>query len=499
MTVEQALLAAVVVSVAYLVVVYTAYIVLVVVGAFENRLRRDESAAEDYDTIAASRFTIPVSVIAPAYDEETAILDSVQSLLAFDYPEFEVIVVNDGSSDRTLEVLQEEYALEPYELFTRSLFPSAEVHGVYRSAVEPRLLVVDKENGGKADGLNAGLNVARSRYVCCVDADTIFEPDALLKAMRLVVEDPARVIGVASFLTVSENALETMSEPVGSRRIGWKPLIAFQQLDFMRAFFNNRLAWSRLDFMLCAPGAFQVWRKDVLEEVGGYESRFSCEDIELTYRVHERMRREQRDYKIICLPDNVATTEGPDTVRKLVSQRERWQRVIIETVVHYRRLLFNPRYGAVGLVGAPFYLLSEVLAPFFEVLALVTIPVAAFLGVLDWSVFLLVVGTLGLPQRGADGSRDPGERRAVPHLPAARPRVAEPARPARPRRVPTGDGLGAPQGNLAVPARRQGVAQVRAEPAGSGVAVTGERRGRRPRANRASPCASPSRRCRRRR
>ena len=395
MTIEQALLAAVVVSVAYLVVVYTAYIVLVVVGAFENRLRRDESAAEDYDTIAASRFTIPVSVIAPAYDEETAILDSVQSLLAFDYPEFEVIVVNDGSSDRTLEVLQEEYALEPYELFTRSLFPSAEVHGVYRSVVEPRLLVVDKENGGKADGLNAGLNVARSRYVCCVDADTIFEPDALLKAMRLVVEDPARVIGVASFLTVSENALETMSEPVGSRRIGWKPLIAFQQLDFMRAFFNNRLAWSRLDFMLCAPGAFQVWRKDVLEEVGGYESRFSCEDIELTYRVHERMRREQRDYKIICLPDNVATTEGPDTVRKLVSQRERWQRVIIETVVHYRRLLFNPRYGAVGLVGAPFYLLSEVLAPFFEVLALVTIPVAAFLGVLDWSVFLLVVGTLG--------------------------------------------------------------------------------------------------------
>lgn len=395
MSAGHLLLAAVIVSVAYLVVVYAAYVVLIVVGAFENRLRRHESAAEDYDTIAASRFTIPVSVIAPAFNEETAILDSVRSLLAFDYPEFEVIIVNDGSTDGTLEALRDAYALEPYELFTRSLFPSEEVLGVFRSAVEPRLLVVDKENGGKADGLNAGLNVARCRYVCCVDADTIFEPDALLKAMRLVVEDPARVIGVASFLTVSENALQTMSEPVGSRRIGWKPLIAFQQLDFLRAFFNNRLAWSRLDFMLCAPGAFQVWRKDVLEEVGGYEPGFSCEDIELTYRVHERMRREKRDYKIICLPDNIATTEGPDTVRKLVAQRERWQRVIIETVVHYRRLLFNPRYGAVGVVGAPFYLLSEVLAPLFEVIALVTIPAAALLGVLDWAAFALVMGTLG--------------------------------------------------------------------------------------------------------
>ncbi len=395
MTAERILLGLALFSVAYLAVVNAAYVVLVVVGWWENRLRRSESAAEDYATIAASRFTIPVSVIAPAFDEEAAIVDSVRSLLALDFPKFEVIVVNDGSRDGTLERLREAYALEPYELFGRRLFPCAEIHGVFRSAVEPRLLVVDKANGGKADALNAGLNVARSRYVCCVDADTIFERDALLKAMRLVVADPARVIGVASFLTVSQDALRTMSEPLGSRRIGWSPLMAFQQLDFMRAFFNNRLAWSRLDFMLCAPGAFQVWRKDVLEEVGGYEPGFSCEDIELTYRVHEKMRRERRDYKIICLPDNIATTEGPDTVRKLVSQRERWQRVIIETVVHYRRLLFNPRYGAVGLVGAPFYLLSEVLAPLFEVIALVTIPVAAALGVMDWKVFALVVGTLG--------------------------------------------------------------------------------------------------------
>ena len=146
--------------------------------------------------------------------------------------------------------------------------------------------------------------------------------------------------------------------------------MAYQHMDYLRAFFNNRLAWSRLGFMLCAVGAFQIWRRDVLEEVGGYARNFTCEDIELTFRVHEKFRREGRDYEIHCLPDNVGTTEGPDTVRKLVSQRERWQRVINETVWHYRQMWFRPRYGSVGLLGAPFYLFTEVLAPVFEVLAM---------------------------------------------------------------------------------------------------------------------------------
>lgn len=137
--------------------------------------------------------------------------------------------------------------------------------------------------------------------------------------------------------------------------------MAYQHLDYLRAFFNNRLAWSRLGFMLCSVGAFQIWRGDVLEEVGGYSRRFTCEDIELTFRLHEKFLREGRDYEIHCLPDNVGTTEGPDTVRKLVSQRERWQRVINETVWHFRGMWFRPKYKSVGLLGAPFYLLTEVL------------------------------------------------------------------------------------------------------------------------------------------
>ncbi len=180
----------VLVCLAYLLLTTFVYVALVVVGALESTVRRQESGSEDYATLASSRFTIPVSVIAAAYNEEPVIVSTVETLLAFDYPEHEVIVVNDGSADGTLEKLREAYQLEPYELFVRRVFESAEVRAIYRSAIHPNLIVVDKENGGKADAWNAGLNVARYRYVCGVDADTLFDRKALLKGMRLVVQDP---------------------------------------------------------------------------------------------------------------------------------------------------------------------------------------------------------------------------------------------------------------------------------------------------------------------
>src|SRR5262249_43557794 len=272
---------------------------------------------------------------------------TTQSLLELDYPEHEVIVVNDGSVDGTLATLVEAFDLRPYETFVRHVFPCTEVRAMYRSAEHPNLVVVDKANGGKADSWNAALNVGRYRYGCGVDADTWFDRKALLKGMRLAVQDPARVIGVTSHMTTARRPEEAMAPPAGCRRIDLHPLLAFQHLDFLRAFFNNRTAWSRGNYMLCSPGAFQIWRRDVLEEVGGYSLEFTCEDIEVTFRIHEKYLREGRDYAILCLTDNIATTEGPDTVGKLVSQRERWQRVIDETVWHYRGMWFRKRYKSV--------------------------------------------------------------------------------------------------------------------------------------------------------
>jgi cellulose synthase/poly-beta-1,6-N-acetylglucosamine synthase-like glycosyltransferase len=391
---HQVLLGVVLACLAYLVLTTLVAIAFVVVGAVENAVRRLEGGSTDYATLKTSRFTVPVSVVVAAYDEETVIESTVRSLLEFEYPEFEVIVVNDGSNDTTLERLRTAFALEPYEMFVRHVFETAPVLGIYRSADHPNLVVVDKTNGGKADAWNAGLNVARYRYVCGVDADTVFDRKALLKVMRVAVQDPARIIGVTSQITTALRPERVIAAPPGRRTIDRGPLVVYQHLDFVRAFLNNRLAWSRLGFMLCSPGGFQVWRRDVLEEVGGYSSSFTCEDIELTFRVHERFLREGRDYRIHCLPDSIGVTEGPDSVAKLVAQRERWQRVINETVIHYRGMWFNPRYRSVGLVGTPFYLLTEVLSPVVEVVALAALGVAAALGLFELGWFLVFMGAM---------------------------------------------------------------------------------------------------------
>jgi cellulose synthase/poly-beta-1,6-N-acetylglucosamine synthase-like glycosyltransferase len=363
----------VVVCAAYLLVVYGAYAFMLVVSEVERAIRARGRRADDYELVRASQLTIPASIIAPMYNEAPIAVIAATSFLQADYPEFEVVIVNDGSTDGTLPALRAAFELEPVERFYRRTFATQPVRGIYRSRTHPHLLVIDKENGGKADSLNCGLNFARYRYVCGVDGDTILTRNALLDGMRLVLSDPAEVIGVTGHIAIHgrpESALNAEGAPC---RVDSRPLLAFQHLDYLRSFFNNRLGWTRLNMMLCAVGAFQIWRRDVLEEVNGFSTEFTCEDIELTFRIHEKFRRERRRYQILSLAETVGVTEGPDRVSRLIAQRERWQRVIMETVVHYRRMLFNARYGTVGLLGVPFFLLSEVVAPVFELLALLAI------------------------------------------------------------------------------------------------------------------------------
>ncbi len=377
---------------AYLVVVAALYAILMVVSAIENAIRVRQTRAEDFRTLAQSRFTLPVSVAVAAYDEAPLIRECVSSLLALDYPEHEVIVVNDGSTDDTLAVLQKAFDLAPEHRYVRRVLTTEPVRQIYRSRLDARLVVVDKENGGKADALNCAINFARYPYVCGVDGDTILFPDALLRAMRPVLRDPAAIIGVTSHLSISSAPEATAA---GRDVAGdYRPLLAFQQIDYLRAFMTNRLAWSRLGFMLCAVGAFQIWRRDALEELGGFARDFTCEDIELTFRAHERYLREGRDYKILSLPHTVGVTEGPDRMSRLIAQRERWQRVIHETFWAYRGMLGRRRYGSVGLAGMPFYLLSEVVAPVFELASVLALVAAAATGLLDWTLVALVIGVL---------------------------------------------------------------------------------------------------------
>jgi cellulose synthase/poly-beta-1,6-N-acetylglucosamine synthase-like glycosyltransferase len=378
----------------YLVAVFAAFCVMLIASWLEHAHLTWQRRTEDYGVLAESRFTVPVSVIAPAFNECTVIVPAVRSLLSFEYPQFEVIVVNDGSRDDTLAVLRRTFDLERRDVFYRKQFETRQVRGIYRSRTHPNLIVVDKENGGKADALNAGLNLARYRYVCTVDSDTVYFSDALLKSMRLANRDPATIVGVTSNVTISRRPEDVDPRHTGMLKIDDQALTNFQLLDYLRAFLNNRIGWARGNFMLCSVGAFAIWRRDLVVELGGFSASFTCEDIEFTFRVHERLRRAGRPYRVLALPESVGRTEGPDTVGRLISQRARWQRVITETVWHYRRLLFNPRYGSAGLIGAPYYLLVEVLAPVFQVLSVLLVPAAWWAGTLDLRDLVLIAAAI---------------------------------------------------------------------------------------------------------
>ncbi|HZT91762.1 MAG TPA: glycosyltransferase [Gaiellaceae bacterium] len=383
------------VCIAYLVLVYAGYAFLVIFAALDNAIRNREANAENFDALESSRFTIPVSLLVPMFNEADVLGHVLPSLRGLRYPELEIIIVDDGSTDDTLARLQEELELEPVVRFERRVVETEPVRGTYRSRVDPRILVVSKENGGgKADANNCALNYARYRYVCCLDGDTIYMPDALLNTMRLVVRDPKRIVGATGHIAVATRPEQLAAPPPGRAQIenGW--ISNFQHMEYLRAFLNNRLAWSRFNFMLCSSGAFAIWRRDVLEEVGGFSRDFSCEDIEMTFRVHDHMRRLGRDYRIISLPEIVARTEGPATLRGLIAQRERWQRVTLETMGHYRRALGRPRYGAFGLVGMPFFLLSEALAPAVEVTAFASLAAGVALHLFDWRLYLVYLATM---------------------------------------------------------------------------------------------------------
>jgi poly-beta-1,6-N-acetyl-D-glucosamine synthase len=382
--------AAILACAAYLCVVYGAYLALMVVGFVENHRRRQEEVVEDFHALGTSRFVPPVSVLLPAYNEAGGLPQAVRSLLALDYAEHEVIVVNDGSTDDTMERLVAVLQLVPVDARPRGVVETEPIRAYYRSRLDSRLLVIDKVNGGKADALNAALDHCRYRYVCGVDADMVFARDALSRAMRVITRDPANVVGLTSFVEIAQDPSRALVDGVNWTIPDSRPLIAYQALDYLRAFYNNRIAWSRLDFMLCAVGAFQVWRRDLLEELGGWSREFTCEDIELTFRVHEALRDRGRPYRVVCIPDRVGVTEGPDTIAKLVAQRERWQRVVLETWWAYRHMFLDRRYGTVGMLGMPFYLFSEILAPVFEVLAVATLLAGAAAGLVDWWQFAMV-------------------------------------------------------------------------------------------------------------
>lgn len=329
----------------------------------------------------------PITLMAPAYNEAATVENSVLSLLALDYPRFEVIVINDGSKDDTLRILQDRFDLKPVARDFESATRHAPIRGIYQSQSHDRLIVIDKENGGKADALNAGLNLARSPIVCSMDADSILEADSLLRAVQPFIEDPERVVAVGGTIRIA-NGCSIRDGRLHAIGVSRNILALFQTVEYLRAFLLARLAWSRLGALTIISGAFGLFRRSALLEIGGYAHGTVGEDMELVVRLHRHGIDTGQPNRIVFLPEPVCWTEVPENLRVLGRQRARWHRGAIETFVRHGAAMLHPRYGRVGVIGMGQVLLFDLIGPVLELMGYILLPAMWVLGILSFDYVL---------------------------------------------------------------------------------------------------------------
>lgn len=338
----------------------------------------------------------PISLIAPAYNEALTCVESVRSLLSIEYPNFEVVVVNDGSKDETVERLRAAYQLEPASRIPTAAVHTARVRQVYHSRTHPSLWLVDKENGGKADALNAGLNYCYTPMFCAIDADSLLEPEALVRIVRPFLED-SRTIAAGGILRIA-NGCRVERGRVVEVGLPRSLLARFQVLEYLRVFLAGRMGWATLDASLIISGAFGIFSRAAVVRAGGYATDTVGEDMELVVRLHRHHSEAGIPYKIHFVPDPVAWTECPESIAVLARQRDRWQRGLFQSLTRHKRMLFNPKYGKAGVLAFPYFFFLEMLGPVIELLGYVAFVVTIAAGRADWyfvGAFLAVAVVFG--------------------------------------------------------------------------------------------------------
>jgi len=377
----------------YFIAINCGYLLLNLVALATMKRYLDEHALDKLPR-PYSGLEPPISLLVPAYNEEVTIAASLRSILQLEYPEFEVVVINDGSRDATLAVLIEEFRMVPFPQAYRQLLKCKPVRGVYRSTTFPNLTLIDKENGGKADGLNAGINAARFPLFCAVDADSILQRDSLWRVVEPFLENPTMIasggtVRIANGCRVESGFLTEVGLPK-------KLLPMFQIIEYLRAFLFGRLGWTAFNAVLVISGAFGVFRRESVIEAGGYRSDCMGEDMELVVRLHRLHRAAQKPYRISFVPDPICWTEAPESLKVLKSQRIRWQRGLSESLAMNRGLLFHRHGGAPGWLAMPFMLLFEWLSPLIELSGYAFMIAGFALGMVQLQVlalfFLVAVG-----------------------------------------------------------------------------------------------------------
>jgi len=377
----------------YALILCLSYLILAVISAFSLINYKRKTGFVDYNVILSSPLAPSVSIIAPAYNESKSIIDNIRALIALHYNHFEVIIVNDGSQDDTLEKMIKVYDLEKVEYAFKPVLVTQKIRGIYRSVNHSfgNLTVIDKENGGKADALNAGLNIARNDFYVGIDVDSVIDPDALLKLVKPIMESgDRRVIGTGGVIRIA-NSCEIINGHIVDIEVPKNLLARFQVLEYTRAFLMGRIAWSKVNGILIVSGALGLFDRQVVIKCGGYNNKTVGEDMELVVRMRRHMYDLDIKHKIEYIPDPLCWTEAPTTVKSLGRQRNRWTRGTMDSLFMHMKLFMNYKYAKLGLIGHPFWLFFEWLAPIVEFTGIIYFLILWYIGLINWSFFLLLL------------------------------------------------------------------------------------------------------------
>ncbi|CAG9622509.1 glycosyltransferase family 2 protein [Sutcliffiella rhizosphaerae] len=366
------------VVIGYMVLVILFYFFMLLVALFQIRRKYQLDNTEPYEDLLNVSYSKPLSILVPAYNESVGIIPSIRSLLSIEYPQYEVIVINDGSKDDTLDKLMEEFQLKKIKKIVKQKLTTKNVKGIYQSTIYDNLFVIDKENGGKSDALNVGINVSSYPYFCSIDGDSILERDAFLKVMKPIIDSDGEVIATGGSVRIANGSvIENGSiSKVGLSR---NPLVIMQVIEYLRAFLMGRVGLSRHNLLLIVSGAFGVFSKKWVIDAGGYLHTVG-EDMELVVRLHRLVKEKKAKNKIVYVADPVCWTEAPEEMTYLKRQRNRWHRGLFESLWMHRSMAFNPKYGSIGMVSMPYFILIEFLGPVIELGGFLYILLSFFLG-----------------------------------------------------------------------------------------------------------------------
>jgi len=372
---------------------FVLYLITAVLSIMEVRKHLKKSRNFDYRTMLSFPKLPSVSIIAPAYNEEKTIIENTKCLLSLQYLDYEIIIVNDGSKDNTLSTIIEHFGLIKVEKAYELKIPCARIRGIYQS-INPayhNLMVVDKENGGKADALNSGINVSQKDLFLAIDVDCIIEPDAILKMVQPFIDDPThKVIASGGVIRVA-NSCEVVSGNIVKVNYPKNFWAKFQVLEYFRAFTIGRMAWTKINGLLMISGAFGLFDREVAVKVGGYDKTTVGEDLELVVRMRKHMYETGVKHRVAFIPDPLCWTEVPESYKVLSRQRNRWTRGAIDTIKKHRNMFFNPKYGIIGMASFPYWVIYEWLTPIIELLGIVFLIVLLIFNLYSLKVIALVM------------------------------------------------------------------------------------------------------------